>query len=80
MAQKNSASAGTSARGGASETNDGDDSARHRVRLPHFIVHEPVGAGGVVTRLTSAVGIRPCEPCKKRAARLDRWLRIEPRS
>lgn len=52
---------------------------RHRVRLPNFIVQEPTGAGRVVSRLTSAVGIRPCEPCRRRAARLDHWLRFEPR-
>ena len=35
---------------------DGDDPVRHRVRLPRFIVHEPVGAGQVVKCVTSAVG------------------------
>jgi hypothetical protein len=68
------------------ETNDADDTrgvqsekATHLVRLPHFIVHEPVGLGQVVKRVTSAAGIKPCEPCERRARRLDRWLRVEPR-
>jgi hypothetical protein len=57
----------------------GEGVPRHRVRLPNFIVHEPTGAGRVVSRLTSAVGISPCKPCQDRAARLDHWLRFEPR-
>lgn len=69
----------TTAKGGVNDTNAGYDNARHRVRLPRFIVHEPVGAGQVVKRVTSAVGVKPCAPCERRAARLDRWLRIEPR-
>jgi hypothetical protein len=65
--------------GDAGETNDKEDVPRHHVRLPNFIMHEPTGAGQVVSRLTSAVSISPCEPCKRRAARLDHWLRFEPR-
>jgi hypothetical protein len=64
---------------GAYGTSDGDDGPRHRVRLPHFIVHTPTGAGQVVKRMTSAVGVKPCAGCEQRAARLDGWLRIEPR-
>jgi hypothetical protein len=79
MAQENSANGGTGARASAHETTGGDDSPRHRLRLPHFIVHAPVGAGQMAKRITSAVGVKPCAPCEQRAARLDRWLRIEPR-
>jgi hypothetical protein len=53
--------------------------ATHLVRLPRFIVHEPVGLGQVVKRVTTAAGIKPCEPCERRARQLDRWLRVEPR-
>jgi hypothetical protein len=53
---------------------DGDDRVRHRVRLPRFIVHEPVGAGHVVKCVTSAVGVKPCAPCKRRAASLHRFV------
>jgi hypothetical protein len=63
----------------ADDANDEQNVTRHRVRLPNFILDEPTGAGQVVSRLTSAVGIRPCEPCRQRAARLDQWLRFEPR-
>ena len=29
--------------------------------------------GDVVARMTSAVGIKPCAPCKRRQAALNRW-------
>src|SRR5689334_21802620 len=51
----------------------GDARPKHRVRLPSFIVQEPIGAGKVVKSVTSAVGVKPCAPCEQRAARLDRW-------
>lgn len=31
------------------------------------------GAGDVVARMTSAVGIKPCAPCKQRQEKLNRW-------
>jgi hypothetical protein len=68
-----------SAQGSANGMNNRDDGVRHRVRLPRFIVHEPVGAGQVVKRVTSTVGVKPCTGCERRAARLDRWLRVEAR-
>jgi hypothetical protein len=52
----------------------------HRVRLPRFIVQEPVGLGDVVKRGTAALGVRPCGGCQQRAARLNRWVGFEPRS
>jgi hypothetical protein len=73
MAQQNRAN------GGANDTKADDNNVRYHVRLPRFIVHEPVGVGQVVKRVTGAVGVKPCAPCEQRAARLDRWLRIEPR-
>lgn len=53
--------------------------AAHTVRLPRFIVREPVGVGRVVKRVTSLAGVKPCEGCERRAEQLDRWLRVEPR-
>ena len=41
--------------------------APRRVRLPGFVTDEAVGLGDVVTRITQAVGIRPCDGCKRRA-------------
>lgn len=46
----------------------------HRIRLPGFISDKDIGLGDVIKRATSAVGIRPCSPCVKRAAALNRWL------
>jgi hypothetical protein len=76
MAHKRSTNNGTS---DAYGTNGGDDGPRHVVRLPYFIVRTPTGAGQVAKRITSAAGVKPCAGCEQRAARLDRWLRIEPR-
>jgi hypothetical protein len=52
--------------------------SRRVVRVPRFIVSEPVGLGTVVTRLTKAVGVSPCGGCSQRAARLDDWLEFGP--
>ena len=42
-----------------------------RVRLPGFVNEEDVGLGDVVTRFTTAVGIKPCGGCKQRARALN---------
>ena len=47
---------------------------RHRMRLPGLIVVGEVGLGDVIKRLTSAIGIKPCGGCKRRAARLNQWM------
>jgi hypothetical protein len=46
----------------------------HRVRLPGFIIENEIGLGDVIKRATSAVGIRPCAGCERRAAALNRWM------
>jgi hypothetical protein len=46
----------------------------YRVRLPGFIADEDVGLGDVVKRVTSSLGIRPCDGCERRAAALNSWL------
>ena len=43
--------------GGAESTNAEGGGVRDRERLPNFIVHEPVGAGRAIKRVTSAVGV-----------------------
>jgi hypothetical protein len=50
-----------------------------RVRLPGFLIHEEVGLGDAVKRITYAAGIKPCEGCQRRAAVLNRWLTFNPR-
>ena len=46
----------------------------YRVRLPGFVSDEDIGLGDVVTKSTSALGIKPCGGCGRRAAALNRWL------
>ena len=46
----------------------------YRVRLPGFITDEDIGLGDVIKRATSAVGIRPCGGCERRAAALNHRL------
>jgi hypothetical protein len=55
----------------------GDNENRSRpyhVNLPGFISDEDVGLGDAIKRATSAVGIKPCGACVRRAAALNRWL------
>jgi hypothetical protein len=49
------------------------------VRLPSFIVGEPVGLGTAVKRITQAVGVSPCGGCNERASRLNRFIEFRPR-
>jgi len=46
----------------------------HRVRLPGFIADDDIGLCDVITRTTSAAGIRPCGGCTRRAATLNQWV------
>jgi hypothetical protein len=50
------------------------DQPRHRVRLPGFILHEDVGLGTVLKKVTSTFGIRPCGGCEQRASALNQWV------
>jgi hypothetical protein len=51
----------------------------YRVRLPVFISDEDIGLGDVIKRATSAIGIRPCGGCGRRAAALNRWVAVSGR-
>jgi hypothetical protein len=48
-----------------------------QIRLPGF-VKEEVGLGDVIKRATSTLGIKPCDPCAERAARLNRRVVFSP--
>jgi hypothetical protein len=48
----------------------------YRVRLPLLVSDEDIGLGDVIKRATSAVGIRPCRSCERRAAALNRWVAV----
>lgn len=51
----------------------------YRLRLPGFILDEEIGLGDAVKRVTSAVGIKPCGGCSRRAATLNRWIAFSGR-
>jgi hypothetical protein len=51
----------------------------YKVRLPGFIRDEDIGLGDVIKRATSAVGIKPCGGCERRAAALNRWFTLSGR-
>jgi peroxiredoxin len=46
----------------------------HRVSLPGFLLKREIGLGDLIKRLTSALGIKPCVGCERRAAILNRWM------
>jgi hypothetical protein len=46
----------------------------HRVRIPGFNADTEIGLGDAIKRATSLAGIRPCGPCRERAATLNRWV------
>jgi hypothetical protein len=47
------------------------DREPRRIRLPGFIADEDIGLGDVIKRATSAVGLKPCGGCQRRAAALN---------
>jgi hypothetical protein len=51
-----------------------------RVGIPRFIAKEEIGLGDMISRATSAVGIKPCNACKKRAAAFNEKLVFGRRS
>lgn len=46
----------------------------YRVHLPGFVSDDDIGLGDVIKRATAAIGIKPCDGCRQRAAALNRWL------
>jgi hypothetical protein len=44
---------------------------RHPVALPNFVSKKEIGLGDVIRRATSAMGIKPCPACEKRARSLN---------
>ena len=53
---------------------DKPERAPRCVRLPGFLIEKEVALGDAIKRVTSAMGIRPCGGCEKRAAALNRWM------
>lgn len=56
-----------------------DEGEIFRIRLPRHVSEELSGAGDVVKRVTSALGVRPCGGCERRAQMLNRWFPISDR-
>ncbi|WP_327733373.1 hypothetical protein OG749_05325 [Streptomyces nojiriensis] len=54
------------------------DEKPFRVRLPGFISDQEVGLGDAIKRTTSLVGLKPCTPCLRRAAALNRLVVFTP--
>jgi hypothetical protein len=52
----------------------GSERQPYRVRLPGFVTDQEVGLGDMIKRASSAVGVRPCGGCARRAAALNRWM------
>jgi hypothetical protein len=51
-----------------------------RLRVPIPVKFpRPVGLGDVVKRVTTAVGIKPCSGCQRRAQALNRLVQFESR-
>ena len=50
----------------------------HTVRLPGFIRNE-IGLGDAVSKVTTALGVRPCGGCSKRATALNRRVILSGR-
>ncbi|WP_039931925.1 hypothetical protein [Streptomyces viridochromogenes] len=53
--------------------------ARHDIRLPGFVREDEIGLGDLVGRATSAVGVRPCGGCARRARRMNEWVTLSKR-
>jgi hypothetical protein len=44
------------------------------MRLPGLVSDQDIGLGDVITKSTTALGIRPCGGCAQRAEALNRWM------
>jgi len=56
----------------SAENDERQEEVPRQIRLPGFIKDEDIGLGDVIKRATTAVGIRPCGGCAKRAEALNR--------
>jgi hypothetical protein len=58
---------------------DDEQENRPLLRIPGFLNDDDIGLGDAVKELTTAIGIRPCGECERRAAKLNRWLVLKGR-
>jgi hypothetical protein len=54
-----------------------ESESRFRLKFPYLLKKE-IGLGDVVKKTTSAVGIKPCGACQKRAELLNEWMNFRP--
>jgi hypothetical protein len=54
------------------------DNVRRPLQLRVPFIQQQTGLGDAVAQLTRAIGVKPCEPCKQRQARLNRALQLNP--
>lgn len=59
--------------------NAGANDEPRKVRLPGFLIEKEIGLGDVIKRATSAIGLKPCGGCERRATALNNWLVLSPR-
>lgn len=57
-------------------SNSSNERPPFKVRLPGFIGDQEVGLGDAIKSVTSAIGIKPCGGCARRATALNRWMVI----
>ena len=74
MTEKSSSGTESSSTGPSPTEPPSTERQPYVVRLPGFISDDDIGLGDAVTRATSAIGIKPCGGCHRRAATLNRWL------
>jgi hypothetical protein len=58
--------------------NHQDTGRRDPLKLRVPFLQNPTGLGDAIAAATSAVGVKPCQPCKERAEALNRRLVLSP--
>jgi hypothetical protein len=48
-------------------------------RIPVPGLKTEIGAGDIVAKVTTALGIKPCTPCQKRREQLNQALKLTPK-
>jgi hypothetical protein len=56
---------------GRSTADKSRDTSAFQVRLPGFATEQEIGLGDMIKRATTALGIKPCGGCSRRASALN---------
>ena len=54
----------------------GEKPRNPHLRLPGFVREEAIGLGDLISRTATAIGVRPCGGCVRRAEALNRWMTV----